>query len=262
MHHVAVAYLRFYAELNDLIPVDKRQRAFAHSFVGHPSIKDAIEAQGVPHTEVDLVVVNGTSVGFDYQLQEGDRASVYPVFESLDISSEVRLRAEPLRRTAFILDVPLGKLARLLRMLGLDALYRRDYADAEIVRLATAEQRIILTRDLGILKQKAVTHGYYVRSTQPIQQAREVMRRFDLRAQVKPLTRCLRCNGTLDRADKSDVLSQLPPKTALYYDQFYRCETCDQIYWPGSHYDSMLATIRQILEGPSRKATHDARPPA
>ena len=245
---MAVAHLRFYAELNALLPSDQRQRPVAYRFTGRPSIKDAIEGCGVPHTEVDLIVVDSVSVGLNYALQPRDRVAIYPVFESLDVSSLVRLRPEPPRRTAFILDGHLGKLARLLRMLGLNALYCQDCEDGEIVRLAAAEQRIILTRDRGLLKHASVTHGYCVRSQQPLEQAREVLRRFDLYTQIKPLSRCIRCNGALERVEKSAILSRLPPKTILYYDEFYRCRTCDQIYWPGSHYQNMLTTIAQLCE--------------
>ena len=254
MRQVAVATLRFYAELNDLLPAGpaghagRRGRAYRYTFRGRPSVIDAIQAQGVPHTEVELILANGVSVGFDYQLRDGDRVAVYPVFESLDISPLVRLRAEPLRRTAFVLDGHLGKLARLLRMLGLDVRYQRDVEDAEIVRQALAERRIILTRDRGILKRRAVTHGYCVRSAEPVEQAREVMRRFDLHAQVRPLSRCLRCNGLLQEASKQTVLDQLPARAASTYEQFYRCTSCDQVYWPGSHYDRMQDTIARILE--------------
>jgi uncharacterized protein with PIN domain len=245
---VAVAHLRFYAELNDLLPSDKRQRSTAYRFTGRPSIKDAIEGCGVPHTEVDLIVVDGAFVGFDYRLRPGDRVAIYPVFESLDVSPAVQLRPEPLRRTAFILDGHLGKLARLLRMLGLDALYCQDSEDSEIVHLVASEQRIILTRDRGLLKHASVTHGYCVRSLEPPQQAREVLRRFDLYAQVRPLSRCIHCNGGLERVDKNAILSQLPPRTSLYYDVFHRCLRCGRIYWPGSHYQNMLATIARLCE--------------
>jgi len=248
---VAVAQLRFYAELNDLLPSDKRQQPVAYRFTGQPSVKDAIEGCGVPHTEVDLIVVDGVSVDLGYHLQPGDRVAIYPVFESLDVSSLVRLRPKPLRRTAFILDGHLGKLARLLRMLGLDALYCQDSEDSEIVRLAVAAQRIILTRDRGLLKHASVTHGYCVRSLDPLEQAREVLHRFDLHAQVKPLSRCIRCNEALERVEKDAILSRLPPKTTLYYDVFYRCLTCDHIYWPGSHYQNMVSTIAHLCKDSS-----------
>jgi uncharacterized protein with PIN domain len=241
------AQFRFYAELADLLPPDRRQKTFIHRFNGRPSVKDAIESLGVPHVEVDLILVNGVSVGFGYRLAHGDRVSVYPVFESLDISPLVRLRARPLRRTAFVLDVHLGKLARLLRMLGFDALYESDYEDGKIVDLALAQGRIILTCDRGLLKHKRVTHGYWLRSTDPVEQAREVVRRFDLRDQVEPFTRCMRCNGVIEPVDKETVLSQVPPKTAAWCDTYYRCTDCGQAYWQGTHIERMQKTIARIL---------------
>jgi len=226
----------------------------AYRFTGRPSIKTAIEGCGVPHTEADLIVVDGVSVGFDYHLQPGDRVAIYPVFESLDVSPIVRVRPKPLRRTAFILDGHLGTLARLLRMLGLDALYCQDSEDSEIVRLAAAEQRIILTRDRGLLKHASVTHGYCVRSLVPHEQACEVLRRFDLYTAVKPLSRCIRCNGALERVEKNAILSRLPPRTILYYDVFYHCLSCDHIYWPGSHYQNMLIQIAHLCKESSALA--------
>jgi hypothetical protein len=241
------ATFRFYAELNDFLPPDRQRVSFSHPFNGKPAVKDTIEALGVPHTEVDLILVNGISVGFDYHLQNGDRVAVYPVFESLDITPIVKLRETPLRRTAFILDVHLGKLARLLRMLGFDTLYRNDYEDPEIIEIALRDHRIILTRDLGILKQRAVTHGYYIRSKRPLEQAREVIHRFDLADQVTPFARCMACNGPLVEVAKECVRARIPAKTARYYDRFYTCPTCDKVYWRGSHYERMKEKIARIL---------------
>lgn len=242
------AQFRFYAELNDFLPPDRRGKAFFYPFWGRPSIKDAIEGLGVPHTEVDLILVNRVSVGFGYLLQDGDCVSVYPVFEGLDISPLVRLREKPLRRTMFVVDVHLGRLARYLRMLGIDALYRRDYEDDEIIALAAHERRIILTRDRGILKQGSVTHGYWVRSTDATEQVREVLRRFDLLDQVRPLTRCMRCNGILREVAKDEALARLPPKVSAWCDEFYRCSSCDQVYWKGSHYDRLREKIAHLLQ--------------
>ncbi len=241
------ATFRFYAELNDFLPPDRQQTSFSYEFNGKPAVKDAIEALGVPHTEVDLILANGTSVGFGYHLHNGDRVAVYPVFESLDITPIVKLRETPLRRTAFILDVHLGKLARLLRMLGFDTLYRNDYEDPEIIAIALRDHRIILTRDLGILKQRAVTHGYYIRSKKPLEQAREVIRRFDLADQVTPFARCMACNSLLVEIAKEAVISRVPAKTARYYDRFYTCPTCERVYWRGSHSERMKEKIARIL---------------
>lgn len=242
------AEFRFYEELNDFLPRDRRKRTVAYSFKGAPAVKDPIEAQGVPHTEVDLVVVNGESVPFDYKLQPGDRVAVYPVFESLDISPIVRLREAPLRRTAFILDVHLGKLARLLRLLGFDTLYRNDYEDSEIIRIALAEQRIILTRDRRMLFHREVTHARCLHSDQAAEQAREVLDRFDLRDQVRRFARCPACNGPVEAVPKSQILDRLEPLTKKYYEDFYRCADCRQVYWQGSHFDRIEKKLDAIQD--------------
>ncbi len=239
------AIFRFYAELNDFLP---RRRRFANSvyqFPDHPSVKDAIEAQGVPHTEVELILVNGESRNFDYQMQDGDRVSVYPVFELLDVSPLLRVRPEPLREARFVLDAHLGRLAVYLRLLGFDTLYRNDYGDEELARISHEEARILLTRDRGLLKRGAVTHGYAVRQTAYREQVAEVLRRFDLYAAVRPFTRCLACNGLLEPVEKEAVLEQLPENTREYFQEFWRCASCGKVYWKGSHYEHM----REFVEG-------------
>ena len=239
-------HIRFYEELNDFLPVQKRKKSFELIFNGKTSVKDLIESQRVPHTEVDLILVNGESVTFDYLPADGDRISVYPVFETFDISKATRLRPEPLRETLFILDVHLGKLAKKLRMLGFDTLYRNDYEDDQIIAIAGKEKRIILTRDIGILKNKRVTHGYFLRSTQPDEQLREVIRHFDLSGSIKPLNRCINCNGTIIRVDKEEVSDRLKPKTRKYFDEIFRCTGCGKLYWEGSHYKNMMKKVNEL----------------
>lgn len=238
------ARFRFYAELNDFLPADKRQREFVYPFRGNPSVKDAVEAIGVPHPEVDLIIVDDASVGFDYRLQPGDVVAVYPVFESLDISPIVRLRPRPLRETRFVLDGHLGKLARYLRLLGFDCAYDRDAKDADIVRRQQTERRIILTRDRGLLKAKAVTHGYCVRSTRPEAQMAEVVERFDLSSQLNPFTRCLVCNGEVAEAGP-DAAAEAPPRVRRRQTEFYRCADCGKVYWKGTHYDRLSDLVRR-----------------
>src|SRR5438477_6760632 len=216
----SVAQFRFYEELNDFLAPALRKCEFPYAFTGTPSVKDAIEAIGVPHTEVDLVLVDGESVDFTRRLTGSERVAVYPVFERLDIAPVTRLRARPLRRSRFVLDVHLGKLARYLRLLGFDALYRTDYDDATIIRLSLDEHRIILTRDRGVLKHTAVTHGYWVRSTVPRQQLGEVVRVFDLGADTRPFTRCMLCNGELQPVEKNVVADRLPLRVRMNFADF------------------------------------------
>lgn len=231
------AEFRFYEELNDFLPQDRRKQSLPYRFNGNPGIKDPIEVFGVPHTEVDLIIVNGESVGFDYKLQNADRVAVYPVFEGIDISSIVKLREKPLRRTAFVVDVNLGKLARLLRLLGFDTLFANSYSDQEITEISVDQKRIILTRDRRLLYAKAITHGYWVRAVIPKLQLEEVIARFDLGDRIRPFHRCTACNGLIGSVEKQQVLDLLEPKTKKYYDIFYRCPDCGKIYWQGSHID-------------------------
>lgn len=240
------AQLRFYEELNDFLPPDLRKVSFDHAFNRRTSIKDMIESFGVPHTEVELILVNGKSVDFSYIVRDGDRISVYPVFESVDISPLVRLRPEPLREPRFVVDCNLGRLARYLRLLGFDTLYRNDYSDREIAALADDEKRIVLTRDRALLQHKIITHGYFVRATRPRDQVREVLSRFDLYRKVAPYSRCARCNGELVETDKQAVAARLEPKTRKYYDRFRVCRSCGQVYWEGSHHRRMRALLESF----------------
>lgn len=237
---------RFYEELNDFLSTDRKKRSFMYKYEGAASVKDAIEAIGVPHVETDLIIVDDKSVNFTYRLTGGERVAVYPVFESLDITPIVHLRPKPLRNSRFVLDVHLGALTRRLRMLGFDCLYRNDYEDDEIADISVSEKRIILTRDRGLLKIGKVTHGYWVRSQIPETQVEEILQRFDLYSQIFPFKRCISCNGRLEPAAKTEILDQLEALTKQYYDEFYRCMECAKIFWKGSHYKSMLRRIKKI----------------
>ncbi|MGB5893009.1 MAG: Mut7-C RNAse domain-containing protein [Ignavibacteriaceae bacterium] len=221
-------YFRFYEELNDFLPEEKRKIRFTHNYIDRASVKDVIESFGVPHTEVDLILVNGKSVGFDYIISDGDDISVYPVFESLDITNVQHLRPNPLRNPKFIADVHLGKLARYLRMMGFDVLYKNDFDDDEIVNLSLLERRAILTKDRGILKRSEVTHGYWVRTTKVKEQVIEVTKRFDLKNIIKEFSRCIECNTLLIKTDKDKILRELPPRVAQSQEEFYRCPVCNK----------------------------------
>lgn len=246
---MGAARFRVYAELNDFLPPARRLREFDYAFDGRPAVKDAVEALGVPHVEVDLILVDGRSVGFDHPLDDGARIAVYPVFESLDVSPVTRLRERPLRDPRFICDVHLGKLARRLRLLGFDTLYRDDYEDAEIARLAAADRRCVLTRDIGLLKRRAVDRGYWLRNTEVRAQVREVVDRLDLSARFAPFTRCPLCNGVIEPVDKSEILADLEPLTRANFDEFKRCPDCRQLYWKGSHHEDLVQEIESLKKG-------------
>ncbi len=242
----ACVTLRFYSELGDFLPPDKRGRAFRRQLPAGATVKHVVESAGVPHTEVELVLRNGESVGFDDRPEPGDRLSVYPVFESLDVSPLVRVREEPLRKTRFVLDVHLGKLALILRLLGFDALFPGDVPDAELAEISSETGRILLTRDIDLLKRSAVTHGCYIRSDNPAEQAGEVLDRLDLREQVQPFRRCARCGGELRAVDKEEILHRLEPLTKRYYHEFRMCPECGRIYWKGSHYPALKKLLKDL----------------
>ena len=241
------AWFRFYAELNDFLPPERRQAAFPHTFDQRASIKDVIESLGVPHTEVDLILVNGQSVDFSCLVRDGDRVSVYPVFEALDISPLALVRPAPLREVRFVLDAHLGRLAAYLRLAGFDTVCQPDPGDAELADTSLREQRILLTRDHGLLKRKVVTHGYFVRATRPSDQLIEVLGRFDLARSVTPFSRCLRCNGEIESVRPELVWSRLPPRIRATHREFWRCRSCGRAYWKGSHYARLARLVDEAI---------------
>ncbi|MCD6116813.1 Mut7-C ubiquitin/RNAse domain-containing protein [bacterium] len=240
------AAFRFYEELNDFLPPDKKKKNIEYFFKGNPSVKDAVEAMGIPHPEIDLIIVNGNSVDFSYQLNDSDRIAVYPRFESMDISPILKLRPSPLRTTLFILDIQLGKLAKMLRMLGFDTLFDPVFNSHEIVNISLKQNRIILTKDRALLKLKPVTHGYWVRSTIPDEQIKEIIKRFDLKSSIDPFTRCIICNSKIVPVEKIEIEDILQEKTRLFYNTFQQCTGCGRVFWKGPHYQKMIKKIEKL----------------
>lgn len=251
---MATASFRFYEELNDFLAPQHRRREFASRCARAATTKHMIEALGVPHTEVELILVNGESVGFDRLLHDGDRVSVYPKFESIDVTPLLRVRDRPLRVTRFIADAHLGGLARLLRMAGFDTLYDNGFDDAEIAEIAEREGRIVLTRDRELLKRRNVSHGCYVRAMKPEQQLREIFGRLDLAGSLRPLRLCLNCNVPLHAVDRGAVLDRVPPGVARRYEAFSTCPVCGGVFWEGSHWKRMCSLLAG-LEQPEKSAT-------
>lgn len=239
------AEFRFYAELNDFVP----EPTVLRSFTGTPSAKDLIESSGVPHTEVDLVLVNGEPVGFEHRIEDGDRVAVFPVFESFDIGTVTKVRPEPLRDTRFVLDVHLGRLARFLRLLGFDTDYVSHRDDAELVEIARRGGRILLTRDRELLKYDALTHGIFVRATDPEEQLLEVVARLHLSSSSRPFTRCMACNGELADVAKEAVLERLPEAVRREQDEFKACPDCNRVYWRGSHFRRLEQLVHRAKSG-------------
>jgi uncharacterized protein len=228
------ATFTFIDELNDFLPHYRKNIPFRLDFAPHQSLKHLIESLGIPHTEFGLVLVNEQPVDPSSRLREGDQVTVYPANSPLE------------GEACFILDNHLGQLATYLRMLGFDCLYRNDYQDDELARVAVEEGRVLLTRDRRLLMRKVIRHGYCIHQTDPPRQATEVLKRFGLPGRVKPFQRCLRCNTPLQGVDKQDILDRLEPLTKIYYNEFRICPTCLQIYWKGSHFEHMQQLIIEM----------------
>jgi uncharacterized protein len=258
------AEFRFYEELNDFLPPARRRRTFVHGFRGTPAVKDIIESLGVPHTEVDLILINGRSVRFSHPLKGQERVAVYPMFERFDIRPLHRLRPRPLRRMRFVADVHLGTLARRLRLLGFDTLYARDYTDATLARLSARERRILLTRDVGLLKHSEVVRGHWLRSSEPAAQLREVIEAFSLQREINPFTRCTICNAALQSIDREAVAGRVPQRVYARRRRFDQCTGCGRIYWRGTHFRKLEEISRAYARtrGPRTPPVRRDRSPA
>ena len=231
--------VRVYAELNDFLRKDLRQTTVCYSFRGRVTVKEAVESLGVPHSAVDLVLLNSNPAGWNHLLNDGDYLSVYPEFETFDVTGLTLNGRKPLRNTKFIVDAHLGGLARKLRLLGFDSVYEPGIHDDTIIELASSEKRIILTRDKGILRSGKVDHAYFVRNTHTQEQIREVVDKFALKSQFRPFTRCLICNEELNRIESSVAKDLVDQDTLRIFSDFFRCSGCGKVYWEGSHYDRM-----------------------
>jgi uncharacterized protein with PIN domain len=241
------AEFRFYAELNRFLAPCHRQRSFNYPLSRDATVKHMIEALGAPHTEVELILVNGESVDFSYRLRNGDRVAVYPYFGALDIAPLTRLRDKPAHCARFIADAHLGHLAKNLRMLGFDVLYRNDYSDAEVARIAVEDERIVLTRDRDLLIRKEIVRGCYVHAISSDEQVAEVVARFGLSDIARAFSRCLSCNGTLRVVEKSTVADRVPHYSRQFYDRFFECDACARVYWEGSHVARMRRRVAAML---------------
>jgi len=243
------AVFRFYEELNDFLPPERRKRDLVVSFDPPVPVRHLIETLGVPHTEIELILADGRSVDLAYRPGDGERISVYPVFESLDVSPLLRLRSQPLRQIRFIADAHLGRLARRLRLLGFDTLFAPHPEDAALVETAGRERRILLTRDRALLMHAALTHGCYVRPGTVNEQLRYLVGRLDLCRSTRPFTRCMVCNGLLAPVAREAVLELLPPAVRRDQDRFWRCGGCGRAYWQGSHFRALARELARICPG-------------
>lgn len=242
---MATATFAFHGELNRFLAPGQRGRRCTHGCPPGATLKHMIEALGVPHTEVDAILVNGVGAGFARAVAPGDCIEVFPHGMPLDGGPHVPLR--PPHSARFVADAHLGRLARNLRMLGIDVLYRNDYSDAEMARIAGSEDRIVLTRDRDLLIRKEIVHGCFVHATDDEAQLAQVLRRFDLGAGLRPFSRCLVCNEPLRRIARTEVQLRVPARSYAAHQHFYECLSCGRVYWEGSHVERMRLRLSNLL---------------
>jgi uncharacterized protein with PIN domain len=238
--------MRFYDDLNDFLPKDLRGKAIEMGFIDRQSVKDMIESAGVPHSEVSLVLINSRPAGFERIAAPGDYISVYPYFTHFDISTISPVYIPIPEQPQFIADVNLGRLAGYLRLLGFDTLYANDLEDAEIAETSAHSGRIVLSRDVGLLKRSLVRIGYWLRSQDPAEQLEEVVIKFRLIDKLREFTICSTCNSPIEPVTKSEIKHLLEDGTRKYFNEFFRCIGCGKIYWQGSHFERMKDLIDKI----------------
>jgi uncharacterized protein with PIN domain/sulfur carrier protein ThiS len=236
--------LRFHSDLGFFLNRKTVAAVVERALAEKTSVKDVIESCGVPHPEVDLILVNGKPVDFNYTIASDVDIEVFPVGDQYTQCTEQRLQVPIIM--SFVIDGHLGGLARNLRLLGFDVAYNSQAHDQQLLGLMRSENRALLTRDRRLLMHAIVRHGYCPRSQDPDEQTIEVVRRFHLLKSIAPFTRCLRCNALLEKVSKDDVIEKLEPLTKMYYEQFRRCTGCGQIYWPGSHFSRLQKRLEAI----------------
>ncbi len=244
--------LRFHGDLNVFLGSKPGEAIIERRLAEKTSIKDVIESCGVPHPEVDLILVDEQTAGFDYTLANDAKVEVFPVENRDTNRTDKHLQTIDIIR--FVADGHLGSLTRNLRLLGFDVAYRQSADDRQLLEVMVRENRALLTRDRRLLMHAIVQHGYWPRSQNADEQTIEVVRRFDLSELIAPFTRCLRCNAPLEAAAKADIIGKLEPLTKMYYDQFRRCPGCKQIYWSGSHFPKLQRRVEEIRSRTRGKA--------
>ncbi len=238
--------IKFYYRLTKFL-TNKTQKFIIHNFIDQTSVKDLVESFNIPHTEVDVILVNGKSVDFDYMIKNDDRIEVFPDRALCSTKKIIPLKSLIKGKPKFIADVHLGKLVREMRKLGLDVIYNNQFSDDEIVEISYKERRIILTRDIGLLKRKKVKYGLYLLNEKTNQQLKEIFQNTKIKTSVNPLSICLECGTKLKRMSKKKALEQLNHFWFEKETLFYHCGKCKKIYWQGSHYKRMMKSIKKEI---------------
>lgn len=231
------SFFHIHGPLTDFLEGTGRKRTVEFKFFNRPSVKDAFEAIGIPHPEVGLILIDNRPVGFGYNMTGGEKIDLYSHIDCPENFDEFRLPFRPSGRLSFILDVHLGRLARYMRAAGIDTIYEKeDMGDETIAGIAHKEKRIVLTRDVALLKRSSVIYGHWMRNTESRAQFREAVRHYGLKKIFRPFSRCAHCNGPIEKVEKSKVAGRLPKGVRQNFNNFFACTVCGQVYWEGTHY--------------------------
>ena len=150
----------------------------------------------------------------------------------------------------FIADCHLGKLAKYLRLMGVDTLYFPHIEDDRLIEIANREHRTILTRDRSLSERKHAP-VFFLKAKDTETQLKRVIHHYRLQEEPAPFSRCIVCNTPLQVIEKEKIIEMLPEKVKKYFDYFEYCPTCDRVYWQGDHYRHMMAFLEPLLQKPS-----------
>ena len=153
----------------------------------------------------------------------------------------------------FIVDYNVGKLAKWLRLMGYDTLFFKGSSDSQMIAMAMAESRVILTRDTQIMRRRVVANGrlkaILIQSDEPEQQMRQVIDALKLDCQFQPFSICLECNQPLVERSREQVKDLVPPYVFQTQSQYMECPTCHRIYWRGTHWQAMTKKLEHLVKG-------------
>ena len=211
------------------------RRSVQRLLPGPTTVKDAVEALGVPHVEIGAVALSAATADLATLVADGAELEVWPA-QPCDL-------ADP----RFVCDLHLGKLARLLRFCGFDTLWDRSWREPALARIGAREGRAVLSRHRALLKRTAVTSGMLVRANDADGQLAEVLRRYRLAARITRPGRCAACNGTLVATARADVPVPIPPRTAAWLDRYWLCAGCGRLFWDGTHVERIRRRVARVI---------------
>lgn len=156
-----------------------------------------------------------------------------------------------MKKLSFLTDGMLGKLTRWLRMLGQDVEYTNSMVDDALIQKAKKTNRILLTRDLQLF-QRAIAQGteaFLVETTNEAENLARLAKRFVFKLEIDlKISRCPKCNTLIRSVSRDQVIDKIPQTTSTYYNEFWECPNCKQIYWQGAHWKRIEKTLREARQ--------------